>query len=61
MHDLHHCGTNDASGCNGLPARTPGTCSLAPISMPGNAAFTNVDSRVARTGNWFGIGVVYAF
>jgi hypothetical protein len=29
--------------------------------MPGNAAFTNVDARVARTGNWFGMGVVYAF
>jgi hypothetical protein len=50
-----------SAGCNGLPARTPGTCSLAPISMPGNSAFTNVDSRISRTGNWFGIGVVYAF
>ncbi len=50
-----------SSGCNGQPARTPGTCSLAPISMPGNAAFTNVDARVARNGNWFGLGMVYAF
>lgn len=50
-----------SGGCNGLPARKPGTCSLAPISMPGNAAFTNVDSRIARSGNWFGIGAVYAF
>lgn len=50
-----------SGGCNGQPTRKPGTCSLAPISMPGNAAFTNVDSRVARSGNWFGLGVVYAF
>jgi hypothetical protein len=50
-----------SSGCNGQPDRKPGTCSLSPISMPGNAAFTNVDSRVARSGNWVGIGVVYAF
>ena len=34
---------------------------LAPMSMPGNAAFTNVDSRVSRVGNWFGAGVVYVF
>nr|WP_315206005.1 hypothetical protein [uncultured Albidiferax sp.] len=34
---------------------------LAPISMPGNAAFTNVDSRIARTGNWVGLGAVYTF
>jgi long-subunit fatty acid transport protein len=51
----------NSSGCNGQPDRKPGTCSLAPISMPGNAAFTNVDSRVARSGNWLGVGVVYAF
>ena len=50
-----------SAGCNGLASRAPGTCSLAPISMPGNAAFTNVDARVARNGNWFGMGVVYAF
>lgn len=50
-----------SGGCNGQPDRRPGTCSLAPLSMPGNAAFTNVDSRVARSGNWFGLGVVYAF
>jgi long-subunit fatty acid transport protein len=34
---------------------------LAPLSMPGNAAFTGVDSRVAKTGNWLGAGVVYTF
>ncbi len=51
----------NSSGCNGLPDRKPGNCSLAPMSMPGNAAFTNVDSRVARSGNWLGAGVVYGF
>jgi hypothetical protein len=34
---------------------------LAPMSMPGHAAFTGVDSRVARSGNWAGAGVVYTF
>ena len=34
---------------------------LSPMSMPGNAAFTNVDSRVSKVGNWFGAGVVYVF
>ena len=34
---------------------------LSPMSMPGNAAFTNVDSRVTRSGNWAGLGVVYVF
>lgn len=34
---------------------------LAPLSMPGNAAFTGVDARVAKTGNWLGAGVVYTF
>lgn len=34
---------------------------LSPISMPGNSAFTNVDSRVSKVGNWFGAGVVYVF
>ncbi len=34
---------------------------LSPMSMPGNAAFTNVDSRVSQTGNWLGLGVVYVF
>ncbi len=34
---------------------------LAPMSMPGNAAFTNVDSRVTRSGNWAGLGAVYVF
>jgi hypothetical protein len=34
---------------------------LAPMSMPGNSAFTNVDSRVSTHGNWFGAGAVYVF
>ena len=38
-----------------------GHLGLSPISMPGNAAFTNVDSRVTQNGNWVGLGAVYAF
>jgi hypothetical protein len=34
---------------------------LAPTSMPANAAFTNVDSRVNKRGNWFGAGALYTF
>jgi hypothetical protein len=34
---------------------------LAPLSMPGHAAFTGVDSRVAKSGNWVGTGIVYVF
>ena len=34
---------------------------LAPLSMPSHNAFTNVDSRVATRGNWFGAGAVYSF
>ncbi|MFM2074179.1 MAG: hypothetical protein RJB34_484 [Pseudomonadota bacterium] len=34
---------------------------LAPLSMPGHAAFTGVDSRVAKSGNWLGAGLVYTF
>jgi predicted porin len=34
---------------------------LSPMSMPGNSAFTNVDSRIAKVGNWFGLGAVYVF
>lgn len=32
---------------------------LAPLSMPSHSAFSNVDSRVARSGNWIGLGAVY--
>lgn len=34
---------------------------LAPLSMPANTAFTGVDSRVSRSGNWAGLGMVYVF
>lgn len=34
---------------------------LAPLSMPSHAAFTGVDSRVAKSGNWMGAGLVYTF
>ncbi|RQO58451.1 hypothetical protein DBR47_12110 [Paucibacter sp. KBW04] len=34
---------------------------LSPMSMPGNSAFTNVDSRVSSNGNWFGLGALYVF
>ena len=34
---------------------------LAPISMPANAAFTNIDSRLKTTGNSFGAGATYTF
>ena len=34
---------------------------LSPLSMPGNASATNVDSRIATTGRWLTVGVVYTF
>jgi hypothetical protein len=34
---------------------------LSPISMPSNSAFTRVDSRIAKSGNWGGLGVVFVF
>ena len=34
---------------------------LAPLSMPGHGAFTGVDPRVAKSGNWIGAGLVYTF
>ncbi len=34
---------------------------LAPTSMPSNSAFTSIDSRLTRSGNWFGGGFVYTF
>ena len=38
-----------------------GHLGLSPVSMPGNAAFTKVDSRVSRNGNWVGLGTVFVF
>jgi hypothetical protein len=34
---------------------------LSPISMPSNSAFTNIDSRLTKRGNWFTVGVDYRF
>jgi hypothetical protein len=34
---------------------------LSPMSMPGNDAFTNVDSRITQDGRWLTIGMLYAF
>ena len=34
---------------------------LAPISIPSHSSFTNVDSRVSKQGNWFGVGAVFVF
>lgn len=34
---------------------------LSPMSMPGNASFGNVDSRIAQSGHWATLGVVYSF
>jgi hypothetical protein len=38
-----------------------GRLGLAPFSMPGNAAFSNVDSRVTQQGFWLTVGLVYGF
>lgn len=38
---------------------TYGRLGLSPMSMPTNSAFTGVDSRITRTGNWFLVGAVY--
>lgn len=34
---------------------------LAPLSMPAHDAFSNVDSRVSKQGNWITLGAVYNF
>ncbi len=38
-----------------------GRLGLSPVSMPNNSAFTRVDSRIAKNGNWGGIGMVFVF
>lgn len=38
-----------------------GKLGLAPLSMPSTSAFTNVDPRVTRSGNWATLGLVYTF
>jgi hypothetical protein len=34
---------------------------LAPLSMPGHASFSGVDSRVSRYGGWVNVGTTYTF
>jgi predicted porin len=34
---------------------------LSPTSMPSNSAFTNIDSRIRRDGNWFTLSADYRF
>ncbi len=34
---------------------------LSPMSMPGNASFSNVDSRISQDGRWFTLGLIYKF
>jgi len=38
-----------------------GRLGLSPMSMPSNSAFSGVDSRVTRNGNWFLVGANYLF
>lgn len=40
---------------------TYGRKGLSPMSMPGNAAFTNIDSRISKSGNYVGIGGQFTF
>lgn len=48
-----------SSGCGDSP-RPPGSCTLAPMSM-GSNAYSGVDSRVSKTGNWVAAGVDFKF
>lgn len=34
---------------------------LAPLSMPSHQAFTGIDSRLEKRGNWFGAGATFTF
>ncbi len=38
-----------------------GRLGLAPTSMPSHQAFTGIDSRVKKRGNWFGAGATFTF
>jgi hypothetical protein len=40
---------------------TYGRKGLAPTSMPSHQAFTGIDSRIEKRGNWFGVGATYTF
>jgi hypothetical protein len=48
-----------SSGC-GNRVRDPGSCTLGPMSLGANA-YGGVDSRISKTGNWFGAGVDFKF
>jgi hypothetical protein len=34
---------------------------LAPISIPSHQAFSSIDSRLEKRGNWFGVGATFTF
>lgn len=34
---------------------------LSPLSLPSNSTINNIDSRVTKAGNWFGVGAKYTF
>ena len=34
---------------------------LSPLSMPSNATLNDIDSRVTKAGNWFGVSAKYSF
>ena len=38
-----------------------GQLGLSPMSMPGNASFSNVDSRITQDGRWVTVGLTYKF
>ncbi len=38
-----------------------GRVGLAPLSMPSHQAFSGIDSRIKKRGNWFGVGATYTF
>lgn len=38
-----------------------GQLGLSPMSMPGNASFSNVDSRISQDGRWVTVGLLYKF
>lgn len=38
-----------------------GQLGLSPMSMPGNASFSNVDSRISQDGRWITVGLLYKF
>jgi predicted nucleic acid-binding protein len=40
---------------------TYGRTGLSPMSSPGNAAFTNIDSRISKSGNYVGVGAQFTF